>query len=270
MARKINIKKSKLFIERAKKLTDSRNWEIGDKEFQNIIFNYWKTTTFPTKLYHHVIMGNTTKEIKQQSLANYIVNLVSIWETYLRDLFTVALRLDRDFFEFAKSKFLEADLSEHSLEDQVNLLSVAPNFQNITEINQIFSKLFESKDFFELVSNFNFKAFRGRIVFEKFSIYLFVKNSKKLIDLVFNERHKIIHDANYSIKTYPSKVIKELEFLFITFPQVLCVIFSEKFDLKKIIFDEKEKVIYLGDGDISYISDIEETISDDWEVVKDT
>jgi hypothetical protein len=48
---------------------------------------------------------------------------------------------------------------------------------------------------------------------------------------VFEERHRIIHDANYRTK-FKIDDIKRIENIFLCFPQVFCIWLSEKYSNK--------------------------------------
>ena len=91
---------------KAKELSESRIASHSTTLF-NYLHNYDFTQIAPIRLMHFLIKKKAPKELIQFAISNYYINLVSIWETFFRDLFILAISMDKDLKDFVCNRCIK-------------------------------------------------------------------------------------------------------------------------------------------------------------------
>ena len=63
----------------------------------------------PIKLIHFILRQKPEKNILNFAIKNYIINLVSLWKTFFRDLFVIIMKLDQEFKTFIIENYAKRD-----------------------------------------------------------------------------------------------------------------------------------------------------------------
>ena len=263
--KKVNLSKQKN-IEKATQLANSRKESFSEKIRDNIL-HYESLQIEPIKLMHFILKQRPEKKILNFAIKNYIINLVSLWETFFRDLFVIVMKLDQEFKthiieNYAKNEeYLEIDNIEE-------IIALAANFQNLDDLNEAFQYIFNNENILDVIGKYEQNIFMNPNIIKNFSIDKFCLNWKEEIIKTFDLRHKFIHDANFKY-TFNRQEIQVIEMLFNIIPKTFTNIIADKYQLKKLIAhieDNQVKYVYLGYGDFHYISSIEDILSDDWKI----
>jgi len=107
--------------------------------------------------------SKTNREIKLEARKNFIINCITALEVFLKDMVKGLIDLEaisqKGIDEFLKEKITLKEAWEIFSESEVSLgeiISITCSFQNLTQINSIFSKLLD-QDFLEEISHFKVK-----------------------------------------------------------------------------------------------------------------
>ncbi|MBI4962708.1 MAG: hypothetical protein HY913_05465 [Desulfomonile tiedjei] len=236
---------------------------------KNFLMNFCEQASFM----HYVL---SMKPVKQKMVtiaaAGYMVSLVTCWETFFRDVFICLCELDKTF----GAKCLDMTKAKDDLGRQCRgdikvseYLSQHFNFQNEHDIEEAFAPLFEGR-LLESVMSYEIPlvAVLDAVV-RGFRLDGFFPHWRELVNLCFEQRHEIIHDANYRPKI-PRNRMGELEALFLLVPQVFTVWLiyrygQERLSEKNFIFFE----IKTADIRCPYLFSMRDVLSDDWEVTEE-
>jgi len=264
--KRVNLSKQKN-IEKATQLANSRK-ELFSKEIIDNIVRYESLQIEPITLMHFILRQKPEQNILNFAIKNYIINLVSLWETFFRDLFVIVMKLDKNFKTYIMENYAKNidHLNDENIEE---ILALAANFQNLEDLNESFKYIFSNENILNVIGKYEQNIFMHPYIIESFSLDKFYKNWKEKIIKTFDLRHKFIHDANFKY-TFNREEIQEIEILFNIIPKTFTNIIADKYKLKKLIAhveNKQVKYIYLGYGNFHYISSIEDILSDDWEVL---
>lgn len=249
--------KDKLLIE-----VDSKRVSRGDvKEFSsNFIRNFYKSYSLL------IFIRDNCKddEIRRTALGQHVISLVSICETFLRDVFNFIVTIDPNFKKDIISTYnlkMKNPIPNVVLEID-EILSEYFNFQDIRDIEYAFKPMIIEEDFFNTIGNFVLPFYSHKTEeVRKFCLNISISNWKELFNEIIKERHKTTHDANYITKLDIDNFERYQKVMFY-FPQVFTFWISEKYSLPYFALHIKDM------GSIPYILRLED-LSEDWEVVEE-
>lgn len=206
----------------------------------------------------HIFVCEDSNKLFDVAYRQYLVFLVSCWETFFRDLFVYVNTRDTDSIEklIDNMKINEnlLDLSKITLPE---LLSKSFNFQNINDLETAYNSLWGS-DFLESVCKTKVEV-DGKVA-SGFSISSLFEDWHSTIAKVFYVRHKVVHDANYRPEV-DVLFVQRAEALFLLIPQLVTYFVAEKYSLKRVALSN-------GEFSVPYIFSVNDVISDDWEIVE--
>lgn len=256
-------------IDKARALANSRNALFSEK-FKEQIHNYEISQIGPVTLMHFVLKQKPEKAILDIAIKNYIINLVSLWETFFRDLFVITMKLDSDFKNYIIQNYLKAS-EEANDENYEEILALASNFQNLNDLNEAYKFLFDNEEILNIIGKNEQDTFMPPYIIEKFSIDKSFENWKDKVIKTFELRHKFIHDANFKY-SFNVKDIEEIEILFNIIPKIFINIVADKYKLKKFVAhieNKRVKYVHYDYEGFNYISSIKDILSNDFMVVEE-
>lgn len=224
-------------------------------------------------LMHYLLENKPPGEIRRVAISQYLVFLVSCWESFFRDAFVFVIGRDSTACQVIVNE-LNIDGYENMLGSLTlpEYLSKSFNFQNLEDIENAFQSIFNGSMINTLgqyvipVVGIKSKLAKGLCLDNN------LKNWKELIGQSFAERHKIIHDANYiNGVSYDNSFIQKAEAAFLLLPQILSVWISEEYSIQHSTIRMKKDTLaitkgVLNDDSIPYIFTVDELISNDWVV----
>lgn len=192
------------------------------------------------------------KEITEIAAGQYIISLISCWETFFRDIILFVTDSDKEtnkkVEEFLIAK--KIDITKQKLKG----ISIGEyfckqfNFQNINDTCKAINFILDTNynDITDILSS-NF--FENAIFMSPNIIVDWIqekeniaKNAKVILVKTFNERHSITHDANYRFEV-DSEFMKKCEDLFIVLPQVFSLLIAQRYKQKMILIKTKQNTI---------------------------
>ncbi len=250
-----------------KELQNSRN-NIEDYSF-NFLINIYRHSA----LIHELIKIRLKTDLLEVATSQYIISLVSCWETFFRDSFVFVASKDENFRkEIVKLVDVKQEVVESLERDNLmaDLLSKSFNFQNFEDVESSFSPIFK-KQMFTTIGNhiFDNLGLNGQIATD-FCYEVIFPNYIEPIKQVYEERHKITHDANYR-SNLGIDLLQKAEASFVVFPQLFTIWMSNKMGLPLTTSDneiqgsvKRSKVV------VPYIFTIKDILATDWVVVPET
>lgn len=218
-----------------------------DKYYNNFLINAARTIMFTDSVEKEV--GELKKEAEESLIEHSIVFLISTWETFFRDICVFLINEVKEISDRAESIIGIDKLDEvEKIGIKAEYYSKLYNYQNINEIRSSFLNLLNC-DVFEEVGNHIIPYIEDKQGY-KYNLNVSLKGWFSIVVEVFEERHKIIHDANYRTK-YSMKDIKKIENILLCFPQIFCIWISERYSNKFEVMRLNPK-----DGCISRKNDI--------------
>ncbi|KYK35109.1 MAG: hypothetical protein AYK18_13520 [Theionarchaea archaeon DG-70] len=161
--------------------------------------------TFLQKTYQAILLldvvesSKTNIKIKIEARKNFIVNCVTALEVFLRDMIEGLIDMNvidqKRINEFLNDKITLKEAWEIFSERNITLgeiISATCSFQNLHQINSIFSKLFD-QDFLEEINRFEVEREDGN---SKFTLREDYPEWQKRIAEMFELRHKFVHQIS--------------------------------------------------------------------------
>ena len=193
------------------------------------------------------------------------LTLISICETFFRDIFTFIVTIDSQFKEEIitsynlRIKSCVPDIRV-TIED---VLCEFFNFQNIGDIELAFKPMIIGETFFDDIGSIILPFYNHKEdTIQKFCLNVSIANWKDLFDEIIKERHNITPDANYTTRIDINH-FERYQKTILYFPQVFSLWVSIKYKLPYI-------ALHIGDkGEIPFICKLEDLLRDDWEEVKE-
>lgn len=222
---------------------------------------------------HYLLEKKPPVEIRRVAIAQYLVSLVSCWESFFRDTFVFIIGSDS-----AACHAIVNKLNINGYESMLGVLALPEylsrlfNFQNLEDTEHAFQPIFNGSminilgQYVIPVVGIKSKLTKGLCLDNN------LINWKELIGQAFTERHKIIHDANYiNGVSFTNSFIQKAEAAFLLFPQILSVWLSEKYSIQHSTIRMNKDTLaitkgVLNEDSIPYIFTVEELISNDWVV----
>jgi len=244
-------------IKKGKSLSKNRK-NIFSKNMKDYLYNYNISQNAPVQLMHFVLKKKPSKEILNYAIQNYYINLVSLWETYFRDLFLLVINQDVEFGNYILTKFTKGSSEEFAEEE---LLALVGNFQNLEDISKAFSRVLDNCELLDYIGSYRTNVFFPDKFIEDFILDKYFENWKEKVREVFYLRHQFVHDANYNHE-FNLHDTSEIEGLFNLVPKVFSIIVADKYDLDRVIIEANsdEVIIRLGRGKFNFIYGIKEII----------
>lgn len=210
-----------------------------------------------------IVEANSDKEeYNRMALSQHIVTLISLCETLFRDIFVCILEKQEDYRDKIITTYgldIENNLNIATLETR-DILPEFFNFQNIYDIEKVFKLIIQGDNFYHDIGELVIPLYNpteGKV--KKFSLNRSFNNWFQLFDEIIQERHKIVHDSNYTTEIKLSD-INRYQKVVLFFSQILSLWIVSKFGLPYIAVHIKE------DLEIPYILTLED-FSKDWELV---
>lgn len=248
-------------------LQNSRN-NIKDYSF-NFLCNIYRHAT----LMHKLIEIRLEADLLNVATSQYLISLVSCWETFFRDTFVFIASTDINFRkEIINLVGVKQEVVEKLERDNLiaDFLSKSFNFQNFEDIEISFSPIF-NKQMFTIIGNhiFHNLGLNGQIA-TKVCFKMIFPNYIELIKQAYEVRHNITHDANYKIN-FEIDLIQKTEASFVIFPQLFTVWMSDKMKLPLTINDNNvQDEVKQSQMVVPYIFTINDILSTDWVIVPET
>lgn len=251
---------------REKLIFELQSLKASRKNIDEYNFNFMNNFYENSKLMHYILNSTKKKFPFDVAYRQYFVFLISTWETYFRDVFILCYMVNEnsmnnlldqfDINDEIEDKLINNDLS------MIDLISKQYNFQNLDSINKAFSILINENDFLEYISEVNIpKCYVSDKKAINFSIYSIFEDYKKIIEISFETRHKVVHDSNYRA-VIDISLLAKTESLFLLIPQVTTIIIAQKFNLPMLVInDEKEN--------LPYFYNMNDVLSEDWKIVNE-
>ena len=162
-------------------------------------FNFTFLTNFSdNSRLMHVFVGEDRNELFDVAFRQYLVFLVSCWETFFRDLFVYVNTRDPDsIVKLIDQMKVNEDILDLSKITLPELLSKSFNFQNINDLESAYNSLWGA-NFLESVCETKTEVcgVNGKVA-SGFSVNSLFGDWHSTITKAFNIRHKIVHDASY-------------------------------------------------------------------------
>lgn len=252
MSRKLTPKLKRELVE----LRESR--KSIDEYYFNFLSNFYEISKF----IHLQIDNRIPKSMFAVAYRQYISFLISIWETFFRDIFVFLCSNEKSIENkfINKLKIKKAKIDNLSRTEIIELISKCYNFQDIRDINLAFSIILQ-EDFLTNISEYKipYWGISGKVA-KDFQLKKLDRKWKENLEKTFEIRHKIIHDANFRPEIN-IKFIQNAEVLFLLIPQIFSIEISLKYSLKHIYLHNKK-----GEN-CPAIFTIKDILSEDWEVV---
>jgi len=202
---------------RKRKLSERLVQEINDLKssreiIEDFLYNFVSNSARYVIFMHDILAKKHSEDYLNVPISQYIVSLVTCWETYFRDMFVFLSKADEQFLNDVISmnnivvkehEFIREDFS------LAEFISKFFNFQNLNNTEKAFRPLFEGESFFIVLNHYERQFFLpNKGIIHDFSLRKIDSNWYELIDNFFEIRHRIIHDANYRLKIKNSIIIK--------------------------------------------------------------
>lgn len=238
-----------------KELNSNRN-EINEY-LNNFLRNY---SVYASTMHSRITRNDDLEQIKVASY-QYLSSIISCWETFYRDVFVFLLSIDENLKNETVRKLKLSDSAIQTIQDEVdinNYLAKSYNFQNMEDIKDAFSPIFDL-DIFEKTAKDDFLTFSPQKNQEYyFLLEMIFPDYMEMIENALEIRHKIIHDANYIRQaSFNVSYFQKTETLFLLLPQVLSKLLSDKYNLE-VLFIRNDVGCYY------YLFTIDDLISNDW------
>lgn len=244
-------------IKKSEELSKSRKG-IFSIDLYSYLQNYGISQSAPISLVHFVLEEKCSDEIRNIAIQNYYINLISLWETFFRDLFVLAIKIDNKFSNFVHKKYLKDNSSEGGMED---LLALACNFQNVKDINEAFSYILENREILDYIGSYKQNIFMTPCAIENFVLNEACRDWKEKVINTFSLRHKFVHDANYSHK-FNLEEFRLIEWIFNIVPKLFANIIADRYELDRFTMDRCDDgdTFSLGRRKFNYIGGVSEII----------
>ena len=240
---------------RKKELLSLRN---SRNSIDGFTFNFLQNFYEHCILIHSIIKLKVEKVVFNVAYRQYLVFLVSCWETFFRDLFVYIYSEDQSSLKKLVDKLGVSQQTHEDLEITMpELLSKRFNFQNIYDLEEAYNFMWDGnflKDICEMEKNIGID---GKIT--NFSLKSLFYDWHELLCRAFAIRHNVVHDANYRIDP-DIAFIQKVEAIFLLIPQIASINVSIRYGFKITMLSN-------GEYNFPYIFSVNDILSDDWEIV---
>jgi len=160
---------------------------------------FWGKTHRALRLLDLAEKSKVHKDLKVEARKNFIINCVTALEVFLKDML-VGLLENADFptlNELLNEKITLWEAYRLFYRNKVSageLLAIKYSFQNLEQINLLFSKLI-GKKFLTEIGNFEVKDDSGRI---KFVLNIKYPDWKEKLAELFELRHNFVHQIRFN------------------------------------------------------------------------
>lgn len=203
----------------------------------------------------------------------YICSLVSCWETFFRDLFIFTCNYD----EQIKAK-LQAELQgEPPTELTIGEYFAAKyNFQNLEQTRKALDKI-HGRETSVISDYFPVEVFEGVIMHEYTILFHWISKGilkekiDEVLNMAFNIRHRVTHDANFRVEVIPMEMAT-IESLFQLLPQFLVANLSIRYNQKRVVFNTAGQYVRWTDDplpeEMPYAFNTKDFMAQNWQVVE--
>lgn len=251
--KKKRIVKQKLIDEIVNKKKSRKNI---DDFMVRFLLNYSSTYL----VYKRSIENLESDEFVSLAISQHITSIVSITETFLRDVFVFLINKDTGFRDRVVNEYGLLVENNSTLIDSIDVMPEFFNFQNICDIEKAFDLLIEDKKCMDIIGNFIMPIYdHSTSEIKKFSMNRSLHNWRGLLEEIIEERHSIVHDANYRTKLTKT-TLEKYQVVILYFSQILSYWIISMFNLSSFR-------MCVGDNiEIPFIVRIED-MDKEWEVV---
>jgi hypothetical protein len=211
-------------------LKESRDKAI-DKYYLSFLINIYREMSFRNHVKNVTNDFDDNQDIYITSVSYSIISLVSCWETFFRDIFVFIINTDNEVTERLLMG-LDNTIRDRIIESETvaDYFSKLYNFQSINDIKEAFFLVLNDKDIFTTIGEFIIPFINKEEVY-KFSLNHSFSKWFDYVELMFIERHKIVHDANYRAEILISK-LEKAEDAFLYFPQIFAIWLQGRYKIK--------------------------------------
>jgi hypothetical protein len=260
------------------KITEKLNQQIIELQnsrnnIEDYSFNFLNNIYRHAALIHKLIEIRLETDLLEVATSQYLISLVSCWETFFRDTFVFIASKDTNFRkEIINLVGVKQEVVDSLERDNLiaGFLSKSFNFQNFEDIESSFSPIFD-KQMFTTIGNHIFLrlGLNGQLA-TNFCYEAISPNYIELIKQVYEVRHNITHDANYPTNL-EIDLIQKTEASFVVFPQLFTIWMSDKMHLPLTTDDNKDQDSVKQSQVVApYIFTINDILRTDWVVVPET
>lgn len=244
--------------ERRKRIAELNKSRIKPSKYHE---NFFKSFFRATSLMHTCLrLMNGDSNLIEEAKRNYVVSLVSILETYYRDLLIHVLDKDKSNLESVISNIKEKktllDISKMLQEEIAFHEYVASHFkfQSIEEVEEVFSPLFPPQGYLKTIEDHVHDCYiLGK---SPDCVKLAVPEGwRKNFAFLFRLRHRLVHDANSPCDVPPSKMA-ELETLTLMVCQFTTFLIDTRYGKTMALEKDGKPAFFI----------VEDFLRDDWEI----
>lgn len=209
----------------------------------------------PTKAIHWAMKNSPPDDIFQTLSSQWVVFIVRAFETYFRDIFLQLCTVDDDFKHKAMKEYGVPKLTSElllSLEtgkiSSGEILSDIINFQNLDSIQSAFEPAL-GKDFIYQIGEETPEYFclgpedsaepngKSSLGLVRIPPIRFWKDWTKSFYQLFQERHEIIHNANYRF-AHDRTILPQWERMSLLLGQLIAIKLSDQYEEPRLLFRE--------------------------------
>ena len=206
----------KSFIDKLNSLRANRKGE--ENVFANLV-----GSLYTERMFVHILLSQKLPEIWTRTIiSNYVVSLVTCWETFFRDVFIFVLKRNpRIADELAQNAHVRKVLGRApaSQPDQAEYVASLFNFQNLDSLLEAFGPVLGEHGNLDIPTSEEVSVSSKRHGWAIFSLPTLFPGWKEDLDFILQERHRIIHDANH-VCTISRKEIPGLESVLFSYLQL--------------------------------------------------
>lgn len=207
-------------------------------------------------------------------VGHYICDLVTCWESFFRDIFIFLCDHDPQIKTVFGTKHHGEDLQGLTIGEYA---AIRYNFQNLEVTRQAFDMAF-GKTTTKFTQHLHERLFFDIVFTTPSRVMQWVTNTAyhgivdQTLTQAFEIRHKLTHDANYSLK-FDKELLADIEEVFQILPQVFMQDIASRYSMNRTVFHTKKMHFRLTDkpeiNEKPYIFSAAEFMAIDWQIVED-
>jgi hypothetical protein len=241
---------------------------------ENACFNLVRNVSKQRAFLHELISVNKHTSWTSQIISSYIVSLVSCWETFFRDVFVFLLKRNQTFSDALKKSKTVGKVLGHlpkGIVDQEEYIAHIFNFQNLHDIEDAFSLILGPNSGLRPPAEQDTLCFVSNKGWAQFSLSKLFPDWASDLDFILQERHRIIHDANY-LSVVSNKYIQRIETELFFYLQLFGIFVSNNYQLPWVKLNTDIMAMQLvtstAENCKAIVLTLDDLLSNDWEVME--
>lgn len=224
---------------RKRKITPKLLQELEEHSKSNnsidkFYFNFLSNVSRYSFFYHNAIKVKTLQDLVDIAISQYLISLISCWETFFKDVFIFLMIQDLDYRNNIINLLgvRNEEILTLSQNDVAIYLSKSFNFQNLIDLENAYSPIFKGKLIDDL-SDFNFNPVKLGIHSKMQSTFNETKREWRIfIEDALKQRHEYVHNSN-SVERFDlnREKFEQSEVVLITFPQLFALWIAQEYQL---------------------------------------